>query len=168
MSAHYWSGHLIPGVSPEKDDLLNKGTGVRRGRKRQERKHTVEWSPCSPNLINTLLRILSLPDTVEAVKCCVVGVEGGIARSGKAITHQTTNGGVAGNVEAWLGRALVEFPSIGSFFETVDVVAAQEEFDILGADLVAPEGIDVAGQTARVVFESFRHIVGYLPGGQGA
>lgn len=83
----------------------------------------------------------------------MVEVEDGIAGTGEGIILQTTDGKVAGSVEDWLGQSAIEFPSVGAFFEAVDIVAAEEEFHILCTDLVAPEEVDVAGQTAGVVLE---------------
>jgi hypothetical protein len=128
---------------------------LRKMNKRQGRggEHTVKWSLRASNFRKPFPWILCLPNTVDPIKCPMKKVEERIAGTGEGIILQTTDGKVASSVHVWLGDGGREFPSVGTFFEADDIVAAEEEFHILGAKLVAPEEVDVAGQTAGVVFE---------------
>ncbi len=120
---------------------------------RVSEERTVERSLCASNLIEPVLRILCLPDTKEPIKCRMMEVEDGITRTGERVILQATNGKVTGSVQKWLGQGAIDLPSVGTFFEAVNIWAAEEVLHILYADLLAPEEVDVAGQTARVVFE---------------
>jgi hypothetical protein len=137
----------------------------RRGKGRSG--HTIKRRPRASNLRNPLPGILSLPNTVDAIKRCMMEVEDRITRAGKGIVLQPTDGEVTGGVEEWLGQGAIELPSVGAFLEAVDVVAAEEKFHVLGAHLVAPEEVDVAGEAARVVLEGVGDAAGEAEGGGG-
>jgi hypothetical protein len=132
---------------PKPLQKMNKRQGRRGG-------HTVKWSLCASDFRKPFPWILSLPNTVDPINFRMMEVEGRITGTGEGIILQTTEGKVASRVHEWLGHGGIEFPSVGTFFEAVDIVAAEEEFQILNSSLVAPEEVDVAGQTAGVVAES--------------
>lgn len=89
--------------------------------------------------------ILSLPDTIHAIEGGMVEVEDRIAGAGEGIVLEATDGEVTGGVEERLRLGAIDFPSVGAFLEAIDISAAEEEFDVLGAHLVGPEQVDVAG-----------------------
>ncbi len=95
----------------------------------------------------------------------MVEVEDGIAGTSEGIILEATDGEVTGGVEERLRQGAIEFPSIRTFLEAVDIAAAEEEFNVLGAHLVGPEKIDVARQTAGIVVEGLADGGGQLIGG---
>jgi hypothetical protein len=57
-------------------------------------------------------------------------VEDGIAWAGEGIILQTTDRKVTSGVEERLWLGAVDFPAVGPFLQTVDILAAEEVFHI--------------------------------------
>ena len=128
-------------------------------------KHTIKRRLRAPNLISPLPRILRLPDTIQPIKRRMVEIKRRIPRAGKGIVLLAPHGKVASGMQEGLRDRAIEFPTVGALFEAVDVVAAEQELDVLGADLVAPEQVDVASQAARIVLKRVVDGIRFAEGG---
>jgi hypothetical protein len=82
-------------------------------------------------------------------------IEDWVSRARKWIILEAADGKVASSVDQRLRLISGEFPAVGALFKAVDVGAGEQELDIGGMRLVAPEEVDVSGQAAWVVLQGW-------------